>query len=131
MADPGYALRNLDELENTAPRFGLAVLGEVRPAREALDARSIGLTRYQWKPGRRVGFGHFHQTDEEIYVVVRGGGRIKLNDDVVEIRTNDAIRVAPTTIREWVSSRPSGPASSPSVWVPNARHGELHEATRR
>src|SRR5690349_11438596 len=41
------------------------------------------------------------EADEEIYVVVRGGGRIKLNHDIVEIRTNDAIRVAPTTIREW------------------------------
>jgi AcrR family transcriptional regulator len=56
---------------NTAPRFGLADLGEVRPARQALGACNIGLTR------------------------------IKLNDDVVEIRTNDALHLAPTTIREW------------------------------
>ena len=55
MADPAYTLRNLDELENTALRFGLAKLGEVRPARKALDARDIGLTHYRWKPGRRVG----------------------------------------------------------------------------
>jgi mannose-6-phosphate isomerase-like protein (cupin superfamily) len=101
MADPAYTLMNLDELENTAPGYGLADLGEVRPAREALDARHIGLTHYRWKPGKRVGFGHFHQTDEEIYVVVRGGGRMKLNDDVIEIRINDALRLAPTTIREW------------------------------
>jgi oxalate decarboxylase/phosphoglucose isomerase-like protein (cupin superfamily) len=31
---------------------------------------------------RRVGFGHYHSTEEEIYVVVRGGGRMKLNDHV-------------------------------------------------
>jgi mannose-6-phosphate isomerase-like protein (cupin superfamily) len=99
--DPAYTLRNLDDLEDTAPRFGLEDRGEVRSAREALDARRTGLTHYRWKPGKRVGFGHFHSTDEEIYVVVRGGGRMKLNDEVVDIRTNDALRVAPTTIREW------------------------------
>jgi quercetin dioxygenase-like cupin family protein len=101
MTDRAYTLINLDELANTAPRFGLADLGEVRPAREALDARKIGLTHYRWRPGRRVGFGHFHQADEEIYVVVRGGGRMKLDDEVIEVRTNDALRLAPTTIREW------------------------------
>jgi mannose-6-phosphate isomerase-like protein (cupin superfamily) len=101
MTDSAFTLMNLDELEDAAPRYSLSDLGEVRPAREALDARSIGLTHYRWKPGMRVGFGHFHQTDEEIYVVVRGGGRMKLNDDVVELRTNDALRLAPATIREW------------------------------
>jgi mannose-6-phosphate isomerase-like protein (cupin superfamily) len=101
MGDPGYTLRNLDDVEDTAPRFGLGDQGEVRSAREDLRARDIGLTHYRWKPGRRVGFGHYHSTDEEIYVVVRGSGRMKLNDDVVDIRANDAVRVAPTTVREW------------------------------
>ncbi len=101
MGDPAYTLRNLADVEDTAPRFGLADHGEVRSAREALDARGIGLTHYRWKPGRRVGFGHYHSTDEEIYVVVRGGGRMKLNDDVIDIRANDALRIAPTTVREW------------------------------
>jgi len=96
-----YTLRNLDDLEDTAPRFGLEEHGEVRSAREDLCARGIGVTHYRWRPGRRVGFGHYHSTDEEIYVVVRGGGRMKLDDEVVEIRMNDALRVAPRTVREW------------------------------
>jgi len=96
-----YTLRNLDDLEDTAPRFGLEDHGEVRSAREDLCARGIGLTHYRWRPGMRVGFGHYHSTDEEIYVVVRGRGRMKLDDDVVEIRMNDTLRVAPRTVREW------------------------------
>ena len=51
--DPAYTLRNLDDLEDTAPRFGLEDRGEVRSAREALDARRTGLTHYRWKPGWR------------------------------------------------------------------------------
>jgi mannose-6-phosphate isomerase-like protein (cupin superfamily) len=73
----------------------------VRPAREDLGARGIGVTHYRRKPGRRVGFGHYHSTDEEIYVVVSGTGRMNLDDDAVDIRVNDALRVAPTTVREW------------------------------
>ena len=91
---------NLDDVENTAARFGLEDQGEVRPAREVLGARRTGVTHYRWKPGMRVGFGHYHSSDEEIYIVVRGGGRMKLNDDVVDIRANDALRIAPTTVRD-------------------------------
>ena len=101
IGDSAYTLKNLGDVEDTAPRYGLDDGGEVRSAREDLHARKVGVTHYRWKPGRRVGFGHYHQTDEEIYVVVRGGGRMKLNDDVVDIRANDALRIAPTTIREW------------------------------
>ena len=73
----------------------------MRPAREALGARAVGATHYRWNPGKRVGFGHYHSTDEEIYIVVRGGGRMKLNEAVVDIRVNDALRIAPATVREW------------------------------
>ena len=52
-----YTLRNLDDVEDTAPRFGLEDHGEVRSAREDLHARGIGVTHYRWRPGRRVGFG--------------------------------------------------------------------------
>jgi hypothetical protein len=49
----------------------------------------------------RVGFGRYHSSDEEIYVVVRGGGRMKLNG---RCRRHSRERRAPratTTVREW------------------------------
>ena len=43
--------------------------------------------------------GHSHREQEEIYVVVAGSGRIKLNDEIVELRQWDVVRVAPATVR--------------------------------
>jgi mannose-6-phosphate isomerase-like protein (cupin superfamily) len=46
-------------------------------------------------PGFRTPFGHRHAEQEEVYVVVGGSGRIKVEDDVVELSAWDAVRVAP------------------------------------
>ena len=37
---------------------------------------------------------------EEIYVAVSGSGRIKVDDELFELRPLDAIRVAPASARE-------------------------------
>jgi mannose-6-phosphate isomerase-like protein (cupin superfamily) len=52
-------------------------------------------------PGRRQGFGHRHEKAEEVYVVISGNGRMKLDDEVIEIGPLDAIRVAPTVTRQF------------------------------
>jgi mannose-6-phosphate isomerase-like protein (cupin superfamily) len=95
----GYAVANLKELENSAERFGLAPHVEARFARTALDAEETGLSYQRLAPGARYPFGHRHADQEEIYVVLSGGGRVKLDDEVVGVRPWDAIRVAPETIR--------------------------------
>jgi mannose-6-phosphate isomerase-like protein (cupin superfamily) len=53
------------------------------------------------KPGQRQGFAHRHDQAEEIYVVISGAGRIKLDGDVCEIGPLDAVRVAPTVARAF------------------------------
>ena len=44
-------------------------------------------------------FGHRHETQEEVYVVVAGSGRFKLDDDIVEVGQWDAVRVDPEVTR--------------------------------
>ena len=61
---------------------------------------------FRYSPGFRAPMGHSHREQEEVYVVVSGAGRIKLNDDIVELRQWDAVRVAPETVRALVL--PSG-----------------------
>lgn len=53
------------------------------------------------KPGKRQGFAHRHEDAEEVYVVVGGSGRMKLDDDIIELEPLDAIRVAPQVTRQF------------------------------
>jgi uncharacterized cupin superfamily protein len=95
----GYTITNLKEIEDVAPRFGFSETHEARFATKPLGCETSGLSHQRVKPGRRFPFGHKHKTEEEMYVVVGGGGRVKLDDDVLDLKQWDAIRVAPGTMR--------------------------------
>jgi mannose-6-phosphate isomerase-like protein (cupin superfamily) len=53
------------------------------------------------KPGKRQAFAHKHDQAEEVYVVLKGSGRVKLDDEILDIDTLDAIRVSPGVIRQF------------------------------
>jgi mannose-6-phosphate isomerase-like protein (cupin superfamily) len=96
-----YTIKNLRSTEDKAPGFGLGEIQEAHfPARE-LDAESIGFAFHVLKPGKRQGFAHRHEAAEEIYVVLTGRGRLKLDDDTVDVGPLDAIRVAPEVTRAF------------------------------
>lgn len=98
MAD--YSLRNLqDDVENMAPKFGLAPALEAHFAREGLECRHTGVAYLRLAPNARTPFGHRHKQQEEVYVVVDGAGRVKLDDEVREVRPWDAVRVGKDTVR--------------------------------
>jgi mannose-6-phosphate isomerase-like protein (cupin superfamily) len=86
---------NLKEIEDMAPRFGMSPGLEARYARVPLELEKSGLSYFRIAPDFRTPFGHRHTEQEEIYVVLSGSGRIKIDDDVVELRQWDAIRVPP------------------------------------
>jgi mannose-6-phosphate isomerase-like protein (cupin superfamily) len=96
-----YTIRNLRETEDSAPKFGLAELGEAHFPREELDAETVGLSYQLLRPGKRQAFGHRHDQAEEVYVILSGGGRMRLDDEVVEVSERDAIRVAPKVTRAF------------------------------
>ena len=95
----GYTIRNLKELEDLAVRFELAPNIEMRPARDPLELENFGLSYQRLAPGFRVPFGHRHRTQEEVYVVVGGSGRMRVGDEVVELKPWDAVRVERETTR--------------------------------
>jgi mannose-6-phosphate isomerase-like protein (cupin superfamily) len=97
----GFTIKNLRETEDSAPKFGFAELGEAHFPREELDAVDTGLAYHVLKPNKRSAFGHRHEQAEEVYVVVSGGGRIRLDDEIVEVAELDAIRVSPEVTRAW------------------------------
>src|SRR5207249_12127632 len=50
-------------------------------------------------PGFRIPFGHKHKNQEEVYVLVSGNARIKIEDEVRELRQWDAVRLHRDTVR--------------------------------
>ena len=92
---------SLDEVDDAAPANGFGDRWEARVAREALAAEGTGITLFRLRPGKRSPFSHRHTAAEEIYVVLTGSGRVKLDEDLVDIGPLDAIRVGPVTARAF------------------------------
>ena len=97
----GYTVRNLKEIEDSAVGGGLSPELEARFARKPLEAEQGGLSYQRFAPGYRSTFGHRHEDQEEVYVVLAGSGRMKLDDDVVEVGQWDAVRIAPEVTRAF------------------------------
>ena len=98
---PGYAIVNLMELENGAREGGPTL--EARFARSAIESEHIGVSHFRYAPGRRSNRGHSHTEQEEVYVVLGGSGRVKLNDELADVRPWDVVRVAPGTFRGFAA----------------------------
>jgi uncharacterized cupin superfamily protein len=103
----GYTKKNLRDVENQAPKFGMPQELEARFARTALGGKTLGLSLLKLAPNFRMPFGHKHSAQEEVYVVVRGSGRIKVDDEIVEVAQWDAIRFDDDTMRN-VEAGPDG-----------------------
>ena len=93
----GYTIVNLMELENGAVEGGSTL--DARFARSHLNSEHLGLSHFRYAPGRRGSKGHSHKQQEEVYLVLSGSGSVKLDDERVELRPWDVIRVAPATVR--------------------------------
>jgi mannose-6-phosphate isomerase-like protein (cupin superfamily) len=94
-----YTKKNLDRVADSAPKFGYEERQEARFAGQDLDAEATGVAFMRVKPGQRQGFAHKHDEAEEVYVVISGSGRIKLDDEIVDVERLDAIRIAPGVTR--------------------------------
>ena len=94
-----YAIVNLQDVEDSvAGRLpGL----EGRFARKHLDSRDLGVSHWRYAPGTRNPGSHSHREQEEAYVVVAGSGRVRLDDEVREIKQWDVVRVAPEVVRQF------------------------------
>jgi uncharacterized cupin superfamily protein len=97
----GYAHTNFNEVEDLAVKFGMTDTGEARYLREEVGAETIGTSLYRMKPGKRTGFGHSHDEAEEMYVVVGGTGRVKIDDEIIDLAEWDTVRVAAPHVREF------------------------------
>jgi mannose-6-phosphate isomerase-like protein (cupin superfamily) len=97
-----FTLRNLrEDLEDVGSNFDGAPNLEFRHASKARELERSGLSYQRIPPDYRVPYGHTHKEQEEVYVVVGGSGRMKLDDEIVGVKQWDVVRVSPGTWRGY------------------------------
>ena len=97
-----FTLKNLrTDLEDVGSNFDGAPDLEFRLGGQALGLEQSGLSFQRVPPDYRFPYGHTHKTQEEVYVVVRGSGRMKLDDEIVALQEWDVVRVPPGTWRGY------------------------------
>jgi quercetin dioxygenase-like cupin family protein len=96
-----HTIVNLADVQDAAPSNGFGDRWEARVARDALDAEQIGLTYFRLLAGKRSPFAHRHKHAEEVYVILRGSGRVKLGDDLIDVHPLDTLRIAPEVARAF------------------------------
>src|SRR5581483_3914347 len=95
-----YTVKNLKQLQNSAEQFGIEGL-DARFARQPLELEKFGFSLQSMTPNFRQPFGHTHSEQEEAYLVLRGGGRVKVEDEIVDLKQWDAIRVPAGATRQF------------------------------
>lgn len=97
---PPYTVVALRSVEDMARRYGVTT-GSARFASASLQTQATGMSLQSLKPGARQEFGHRHERAEEIYVVIAGSGRVKLEEEIVPLAQWDALRVAAPVARAF------------------------------
>jgi mannose-6-phosphate isomerase-like protein (cupin superfamily) len=94
-----FTIKNLKDVEDAAANRGPEI--EARFGRKHLESEHLGVSYFRYAPGFKTPYGHRHREQEEAYVVVSGSGRMRLDDEIVELRQWDAVRVAPGVVRAF------------------------------
>jgi mannose-6-phosphate isomerase-like protein (cupin superfamily) len=96
---PDFTLKNMMDIEDSAADRGPGI--EARFGRKHLDSAHLGVSYFRYGPAYKAPFGHRHREQEEAYVVVGGSGRMRLDDEIVDLAKWDVIRVAPGVARAF------------------------------
>ena len=97
-----FTLRNIrEDVEDIGSGFDGAPGLEFRPATRALQLEESALSYQRIPPGYRFPYGHTHRKQEEVYVILRGSGRMKVDDEIVALKEWDAVRVPPGAWRGY------------------------------
>src|ERR1700693_4074067 len=112
---PDFTLKNLKEVDDALAGRDADV--EARFARKHLDSEHLGVSYFRYGRGYRSPVGHRHREQEEAYVVMGGSGRVRLDDQIVELKAWDVLRVAPPVVR----SCESGPEGLELIAIGNDR----------
>ena len=94
-----YAIVNLLDQEDTVQ--GRVPGMEGRFSRKHLGSRDLGVSHWRFAPNTRNPVSHSHREQEEAYVVAAGSGRVRLDDEIRDIRQWDVVRIGPPVVRAF------------------------------
>lgn len=94
---PSWTKKSFADITDRSP----AATMEWRMSRGEILSRQVGVSRFTYGPGTRMPFGHRHREQEEVYVIVGGSGRMKLDDEIVDLAEWDVVRVSPAVMRAF------------------------------
>ena len=95
----GFTVKNLMEVEDSAGERSPEL--EARFARKYLNSEHLGVSYFRYGAGFRSSTGHSHREQEEAYIVIGGSGRMRLDEQIVELRRWDIVRVSPEVVRAF------------------------------
>ena len=95
----GYAIVDPDDVDDVYAQSD--VPGEFRRLTKALGSEQLAATIIRVPPHSdfEQGTGHFHDEQEEVYIVTRGTLTMRLGDDIRPVTAGSVVRVAPKTPR--------------------------------
>jgi uncharacterized cupin superfamily protein len=64
-----------------------------------LEAAALGARMWRLEPGK-ASTKHRHFTQEELYVLLEGTGRVRVDGEVLTLQPHDALLVEPDTVRQ-------------------------------
>ena len=97
----GFTIVNLKQIDDSVSGRVPGIEG--RFGRSHLDSEHLGISHFRYAPGTRTSTGHHHREQEEAYIVVAGSGRVLIDDEVIELRQWDVVRLAPEAVRAFAA----------------------------
>jgi mannose-6-phosphate isomerase-like protein (cupin superfamily) len=95
----GYSVVKANDVEDAYAASD--VPGEFRKLTDALGAEQVAVTLIRVPPHSdfEQGTGHYHDEQEELYIVTRGTLTMRFGDAIEEVEAGSVARVAPGTTR--------------------------------
>ena len=99
-----------------------------RFVRKDVGAEGIGMAHYMVKPDQTFDFGHRHKTMEEMYVVLSGSGRFRLNVDyTAKNKKSDRFEATDVTFIAFSYDRTIRPGRSRKPQIDTVRFSGIGE----
>ena len=94
-----YTVISADDVDDVYA--GTTVPGEFRPLTRALGCEQVAVTLIRVPPHSdfEQGTGHYHERQEELYLITRGTLTMRFGDDIRKVGAGSVARVAPRTPR--------------------------------
>jgi uncharacterized cupin superfamily protein len=105
---------------------------DMRILRDALGCEHVGVSYLRFAPGWNLTVGHRHPAGEEVYVLVEGRARIKIDDQILTMNAPSAVRVrseqfrairavgnesAVFVVASWPIDDPQATEFAPGFWA--------------